>query len=149
MKTTTGIIRTFAITTLSITCFACNAQKKNIAIKELPATAQSFIKTNFPNQAASYIIEDKDLTSTEYDVQFMGGAEIEFDSNGNWKEVDANKSLMPATVLPKNIAAYIAKNYKGQQVEKIEKKRRGYKVEFVNDLELEFDTNGNFLRIDD
>lgn len=149
MKTTSGIFRAFAITTLSITCFACNAQKRNITVKELPATAQAFIKTNFPNQATSYIIEDKDLTDTEYEVRFTGGAEAEFDSQGNWKEIDANKSLMPASVLPKNIAAYIAANYKGQQVEKIEKKRRGYKVEFTTDLELEFDANGNFLRIDD
>lgn len=149
MKSTKGILKSLALIALSISCFACNAQKRNITIKELPATAQSFIKTNFPNQAASYIIEDKDLSGTEYEVRFTGGAEVEFDGQGNWKEVDTNKSLMPAGVLPKNIATYIAQNYKGQQVEKIEKKHRGYKVEFVNDLELEFDSNGNFLRIDD
>lgn len=149
MKAISGTLKTLAVAVLSFSCFACNAQKRNITVKELPATAQSFIKTNFPNQATSYIIEDKDLKGTEYEVRFTGGAEVEFDGQGNWKEVDANHSLMPAGVLPKNIAAYIAQNYKGQQVEKIEKKHRGYKVEFVNDLELEFDGNGNFLRIDD
>lgn len=148
MKVISGTFKVLAVTALSLSCFACNAQKRNITVKELPATAQSFIKTNFPNEAISYIIEDKDLKGTEYEVRFTGGAEVEFDGQGNWKEVDANKSQMPAGVLPKAIANYIAQNYKGQQVEKIEKKHRGYKVEFVNDLELEFDSNGNFLRID-
>lgn len=146
---TIGILKTVILAALSLTCFACNAQKRKITIKELPATAQAFIKTNFPNQATSYIIEDKGLTKTEYEVRFSGGAEVEFDGSGNWKEIDANKSMMPATVLPKGIAAYIAQNYKGQEVEKIEKKSRGYKLEFVNDLELEFDTNENFVKIDD
>ncbi|KOS08286.1 hypothetical protein AM493_09210 [Flavobacterium akiainvivens] len=127
----------------------CNAQKRNIAVTELPKIAQEFIKTNFPNQATSYIIEDKDIHETEYVVHFTGGAEVEFDGKGNWKEVDANHSIMPKSVLPKAVAAYVDQNYKGQNVEKIEHKHWGYKVEFTNDIELEFDNAGKFLRIDD
>lgn len=141
--------KTLAITLLSFTLFACNAQERKITVKELPATAQAFIQKHFPNQATSYIIEDKDLRKTEYELRFTGGAEVEVDGLGNWKEVDANKSQMPAGILPANITAYINQNYKGQQLEKIEKKAKGYKVEFLSDLELEFDPNGNFIRVDD
>jgi hypothetical protein len=144
-----ALFKTIALSTTLVFFAGCNAQKRQITVKELPAAAQTFITANFPNQATSYIIEDKDITETEYDVRFTGGAEVEFDGSGNWKEVDANKGIMPASVLPKTIADYIAQNYKGQQVEKIEKNRRGYNLEFANDLELEFDTNGKFLRIDD
>ena len=146
MKT---FFKTLMLSSSLLIVVACNAQKRKITVKELPVAAQTFITANFPNQATSYIIEDKDITETEYEVRFTGGAEVEFDGKGNWKEVDANKSGMPASVLPKAIADYIGQNYKGQQVEKIEKKNGGYKVEFVNDVELEFDTNGKFLRIDD
>jgi len=149
MKTTMGYSKTMLLTAASLVCFACNAQKRNITLAQLPATAQTFIKTNFPNQATSYIIEDKDLTETDYKVVFTGGAEVEFDGNGNWEEIEAKKSVLPASVYPKPVADYIAKNYKGLAVDKLEKKRWGYKLEFTNDIELEFDANGKFLRIDD
>jgi hypothetical protein len=149
MKTTSLVFKAVLFVFLTLPFTACNAQKRNITIKQLPATAQTFIKTHFPNQATSYIIEDKELTKTEYEVHFTGGAEVEFDGQGNWKEVDMNRNLMPAGILPKNIATYIAQNYKGQQTEKIERKRYGYKVELISDLELEFDKAGNFLKLDD
>ena len=149
MKTSMGYTKTFILAVTSLACFACNAQKRKITIAELPATAQTFIKTNFPNQATSYIIEDKGITKTEYKVQFTGGTEIEFDGKGNWEELDANRGTLPASVLPKAIAAYVAQNYKGLSVEKLDRERYGYKLEFTNDLELEFDANGKFLRIDD
>jgi len=149
MKTIIRIHRTFFIAVASLLCFACNAQKTNITIAQLPTPAQTFIKNNFPNQATSYIIKDVDRTETEYELKFTGGTEIEFDAKGNWKEVDANRSTMPQSVLPKAIADYNAANYKGLAVEKIEKKHYGYKLEFTNDVELEFDNAGKFLRKDD
>jgi hypothetical protein len=149
MKTSMGYSKTFILATASLFCFACNAQKRNITIAELPATAQTFIKANFPNQATSYIIEDKDITETEYKVRFTGGTEVEFDGKGNWEELDANRGTLPNSVLPKAIGAYVAQNYKGLSVEKLDRERYGYKLEFTNDLELEFDANGKFLRIDD
>ncbi|MFL9843794.1 PepSY-like domain-containing protein [Flavobacterium rhizosphaerae] len=136
----------FAITVLSF--ISCNAQKRNIGLTELPGQAQSFVTTYYPSQAISYIIEEKDTHSTEYEIHFSGSAEVEFDAAGLWKEVEANASVIPPGLLPKKISAYLAKNYKGQNIEKIERKNWGYKVECFSDLELEFDKNGDFLRID-
>jgi hypothetical protein len=148
MKTTIGYSKTLFLTVASMLCFACNAQKRNITLTQLPANAQSFIKTNFPNQATTYIIEDKDIVETEYKVLFSSGVEVEFDGKGNWEEIEANKTILPATIYPKAIADYVAQNYKGHTVDKFEKKRGGFNLEFTNDLELEFDASGKFLRID-
>jgi len=143
------LVKTLALTAFSLTLFACNGQERKITLQQLPVTAQAFIKNNFPNQATDYIIEDKSLKKTEYEVRFTGGAEIEFDGKGAWKEVDANTTLMPVAILPTGVTIYLNQNYKGQQVEKIEKNIRGYEVELANGPELKFDTKGNFLRIDD
>ncbi|MFD2603224.1 PepSY-like domain-containing protein [Flavobacterium suzhouense] len=147
MKTKFSLLPTIVITLL-FTISAC-AQKRNITIKQLPAPAQTYLAKHFPNQAPSYIKEDKDLMKTDYKVVLTGGAEIEFDGKGNFDEADGNKTALPVSILPPPIASYIAANYKGQQVEKFEKERWGYKLEFMNDLELEFDNNGKFLRVDD
>ncbi|MEE1897159.1 PepSY-like domain-containing protein [Flavobacterium rakeshii] len=139
------------LSTLLIILFTVTAfgQERKITLNDLPPAAKTFISQNFPNQAPSYVIEDKDIRETEYEVVMTGGVEMEFDAKGNCKEIDGNGFALPDTVLPKVIMQYIRKNYKGQGVEKAEKKRWGYEVELLNDLELEFDNNGKFLRLDD
>ena len=132
---------------IALAGFTANAQKVNITLKELPAAAQSFISANFPNQASSYVIKDKGMLEIEYKVILAGGVEIEFDADGNWEEIESNTPL-PATVLPETIAGYINSNYKSHGTLKVEKKRQGYEVELTNGTELEFDTKGKFLRID-
>lgn len=140
-------------TLIFLTGYAANAQKTNINLKELPKPAQTFIMSNFKGLAVSYIIKDKDILNTNYEAMLSGGTKIEFDKKGNWKEIDGNDKVIPNSVLPKGIADYISKNYKNQKVEKIDKEteyfKGGYKVTFLNDLELKFDNNGKFLRIDD
>ena len=133
--------------------YAVSAQKTNITFKELPTPAQNFIITNFKGQSTSYIIKDKDIMSIDYKAMLSGGTKIEFDKKGNWKEIDGNKNVIPNSVLPRGISDYISKNYKNQKVEKIDKEteyfKAGYKVTLLNDLELKFDKNGKFSRIDD
>ena len=129
--------------------FSAFGQERTITINELPSTAQTIISKNFPNQAASYVEEDKGIMNTDYKVLLTGGTEIEFDGKGNWEEIDGNKKAIPNTVLPQKITSYVASNYKGQGVEKIEKESWGYQIELLSGLEIEFDNNGKFLRIDD
>lgn len=128
---------------------AC-AQKTEISVTELPKNAQTFLsKKSFPNQAASYVIKDKEITETEYTVMLSGGTEIEFDEKGEWKEIDGNKSALPDIVIPTSILNYTTQHYKGVGVEKIEKKPYGFKIELLNGLEIEFDKQGKFIGVDD
>lgn len=127
--------------------FEANAQTAK-AQAELPATAQTFINSNFSGQTISSLNVDKDRRSTEYDVRLSGGTSFEFDENGNWEEIDGNRTALPVSVLPKGIADYITKSYAGQNVVKIEKERKKYEVELGDGTELEFDLNGKFLKVD-
>lgn len=127
--------------------FEANAQtSKNQT--DLPAAAQTFITNNFAGQTISSLNVDKDRKSTEYDVRLSGGASFEFDENGNWEEIDGNKTALPVSVLPQGIADYINKSYAGQNVVKIEKEKKKYEVELGDGTELEFDLNGKFLKVD-
>lgn len=129
--------------------FTATAQKRTITINQLPAAAQAFIKNNFSGQTADYIVEDKGFMETEYEVRLANGTEIEFDGSGNWEEIDGNNNPIPAAILPKGINSYINGKFKGQAIHKADKKRYGYDIELVNGLELEFDSTGKFLRLDD
>ena len=126
------------------------AQKdKKIDWDELPQKAQTFLKTNFTKEKAQQILkETEDYLETIYQVTFQGKLKIKFDNNGNWKEVDGHRKPIPTRFIPEKILTYIKKSFPNNEVVKIEKEKKKYEVEISNGLELKFDREGNFLRID-
>lgn len=118
-------------------------------VTTLPATAQTMLKTNFPKVGINHIkVDSHFLGSDEYDVVLNNGTEIEFDAKGNWKEVDCGQGNVPSSLIPKAITSYVDKNYKGSTIVKINRKSAKFEVELQSGVELEFDNNGQFLRID-
>ncbi|MCD8030879.1 MAG: PepSY-like domain-containing protein [Bacteroides sp.] len=117
---------------------------------KLPAEARSFIKQHFSNMEISHIKIDKELLRADkYDVIFTNGIEIEFDHEGNWKEIDGKHHTVPSSVLPDKIRNYISSNFNGEHVTKVERTSSRYEVELNNDRTLKFDKDGNFLKLDD
>lgn len=128
--------------------FSATAQKTTITKSALPLNAQSFLNAHFAGQEPTYIVSDNETFSTEYKVQFANNIEVEFDGKGNWEEVDGNHQAIPVAVIPKAIASYIKTNFANTTVTKIDKGTWGYEVDLSNNLELEFNSKGKFLRID-
>ncbi|MBB4804327.1 hypothetical protein HNP37_004414 [Flavobacterium nitrogenifigens] len=127
---------------------SANAQKTVIKKEALPANAQTFLKTHFGSKKPSYILEDKEMFSTEYKVQFDKQLEIEFDKKGNWKEVDGKNEKIPKSIIPKKIASYIKTNFLKEKVTKIEIGTSGYETKLTNGLELKFNLKEDFIKID-
>jgi hypothetical protein len=127
---------------------SANAQKTVIKKEALPANAQTFLKTHFGSKKPSYILEDKEILSTEYKVQFDNKMEIEFDKKGNWKEVDGNSSKIPSSIIPKKIASYVKTNFPKEKITKIEIGTSGYETKLTNGLELKFNLKEDFTKID-
>ena len=73
----------------------------------------------------------------EYEVDLTSGAEIDFKSDGDWKEVKAARGkAVPSAIVPAAIAKYVSKNFSGQTIVEISRKRGGYEVELSNGSEL-------------
>lgn len=118
--------------------------------KSLPKDSQTFIQQYFSNSAISYIkIDNEFLKGKKYEVVLTNGTEIDFDSKGNWIEVDAKKAEVPAELIPTYVKNYLSTNFKKEYITQIEKDRRGIEVELNNDLSLRFDKNGNLVELDD
>lgn len=141
------IITLFAVIAISLS--AANGCKSIVSADALPEGAQTFLSVNFPGAKVSYVQKD----CNEYEVILADGTEIEFNSKGEWKSVDAHRGSVPASVLatlPPTILSYLTTSFENIPVEKVEKGRcPAYKVELMNDLELEFDSKGNCKKIDD
>lgn len=131
---------------ISIVTFA---QDQVIAFNQLPQNGQKFITSYFGAKQVSTVLMDNDYFSKEYEVILANGTKIELDKNGDWKEVDGKRNAIPTSFIPKSIGAYVKKSFPNAKIKKVEKKRFKYEVELTNGLDLEFDSKGNFTRIDD
>lgn len=126
------------------------AQNRAITQKQLPKNAKSFLATHFRGVSVGSVVEDREILGVdEYKVLLANGIKVEFDSKGNWKEIEGKHQKIPYTFIPVSITNYAAKNFPNTLIVKIEKKRWSYKAELSNGIDLEFDKNGNFTRIDD
>ncbi|MBP5517809.1 MAG: PepSY-like domain-containing protein [Bacteroidales bacterium] len=129
---------------LLFTAVSC-AHDRIIPVTQLPAQAQTFIKTYFADKTVAYAKQD----GAKYEVKFNDGAEVEFDRKGNWDNVDCKFTAVPEAIVPEQIKNYVAANHPGALITKIDKERYGYEIELSNSLELKFDRNFNIFDIDD
>ena len=122
---------------------------KMITRAELPETAQMFIDKHFANIDILYAKAERDMgVVTSYDVMLDGDIKLGFNRKGEWESVDCHRSRVPDSLLPKGVLDYVNKKFTKAYVVEIERDIQGYDVKLNNDLDLEFDRDGNFLRID-
>ena len=122
---------------------------KIITREELPEKAQMFLTQHFEGIEVLYVKADRDMgVVMSYDVVLKGDVKIEFNRSGDWTSVDCEKGQVPDSVLPQEVLEYVGKRFAGAYVVEIEKGLRGYEVKLSNDMDLEFDKDGKFMRVD-
>ena len=136
---------------LLISAFALRAEDAHriITFEELPVKAQEFVTTHFSGQTIRFVRIEIEVTKTEYTVRFENGMEIEFNSNGDWDEVESHAECLPTGFLNDNILNYLTQNYPNCCVHEISKGRHKFEIELDTGIELIFNKNGEFLRYDD
>ena len=121
---------------------------KMITREELPKEAQMFLTQHFEGIEVLYAKADRDMgVVMSYDVVLEGDVKVEFNRSGDWTSVDCEKGQVPNGVLPRGVLDYVTKRFAEAYVVEIEKGLRGYEVKLSNDIDLEFDKNGEFLRV--
>ena len=139
------ILFTLSLFVASLTFIACDDDDTVIGVEEMPTNAQTFLQTHFPSQEVRRVEQDKD----GYDVYLQNGFEIEFTSSGEWD--DGRGQQIPESIIaliPESIPVYVSENYPNQFIVEINKEHFGFEIDLNNNIELEFDASGNFLRID-
>lgn len=143
MKRFTSIlIAAFALFALPL---SADAGGKVIPFSKLPTEAQNFIKTHFSSVKVLQATSDW----SEYEVILEGNAKLEFDRSGNWKEINCRGGSVPESAVPARIQAYVKDHFSPDKVRTIERHVRGYEVKVTSGIELKFDKNCNFVRLDD
>ena len=147
MKKLMMILAGTALMVTSAPAFAGN--DRPIAVGELPATAQQFIKAHFAGVEVSLSKVDEELFDKDYKVVFVNGAKVEFTKNGEWKDVECKYGEVPAAIVPQQIRDYVAKNFAGRKIVSIDRDKRDWEVKLDNGLDLKFDLQFRLIEIDD
>ena len=121
------------------------ADDRPISPNQLPAAAQQFIAQIFPGKTIAYAEKD----SRSYEVSLNDGTKIDFDRKGVWDKVETYTTAVPAAIVPPAIAQYVAANFAGQVITKIDKERHGYDIELSGGADLKFNRAGAFIGYDD
>ncbi len=116
--------------------------------QSLPGAITAFLKQHFPNATVVGVEPDHDHGGLEYDVYLNDGTQIDFDANNQWDQVESMKGV-PAYFIPKGIANYVRSNYQNMTITKVNKEYNIYEIELANGLDLNFDSSGRFLGMDD
>ncbi|GAA4320024.1 hypothetical protein GCM10023115_46810 [Pontixanthobacter gangjinensis] len=125
-----------------------------LLVSEIPQNILDFIEANFPGVE---IDEAERENNGNYEIELENDVELVFDANGNFlgqgedenEDEDDDEEIDPAD-LPQNILDYISENYPDNTIIEAEIEDDGeYEVTLNNGVELEFDSEGNFLSAED
>lgn len=144
------VLRISGLCLLVLTLMSCE-KEEIVQVADLPITASSFLNAHFAGIQVLSTVREKDaLSGTEYEVLLNNGIKVKFDENGDWDEVEAreDKVGIPTTFILPSIVAYVSVNYPDALLNGIDKEKNGFDVELTNRLDLVFDLEGEFLRID-
>ncbi|MFD1769085.1 PepSY-like domain-containing protein [Sphingobacterium suaedae] len=141
-KTVIGLSFLAAVSCASVSC----DDDKVISDVELPESSRTFLSSHFNNINVSRIEKE----GAGYSVYLANKIEIDFNSTGDWLEVDGEDGVsIPTGFILPQIVDYVEDNYPTTTINGIEKKASGFDVDLVQqDTDLVFDVNGGFVRVD-
>lgn len=149
MKNTQIRMKVSAFLTLFFAVFILSACDKDevIAEAELPASARDFVATHFPEQTISQVVKDKDRKSVSFDVVLDNGVDLDFNEDGTCTSIEGFVQL-PDSAIPEDLLAYVNANYPENFIIEWELGGQEQEVQLDSGLELRFNVNGTFLRVD-
>lgn len=140
------------VSAVVFTMTSCDKDDQLISSEELPTVSKTFVNEYFGSAKIISTVKDKEgMSSYEYEVKLDNGVDIKFDNAGLWQDVEMRNDTqaLPNTafILPA-IVEYVATNYASAGINGIDRELNGFDVELTNDVDLVFDKEGNFIRID-
>ncbi|MBC9796133.1 PepSY-like domain-containing protein [Sinomicrobium weinanense] len=132
-------------------CSNDDDDNNNINATDVPATSQDLIETHFEGATITRAIKNNTpgADGTLYETRLSNDFEIDFNTDGEWTDIEGNGQPVPDDLIPPAILNEVRQNYPDPIfIEGIDLEPNGYEVELSNDVDLYFDLNGNFISED-
>ena len=145
--------KTFLLILMALSLFSFTSCEKEtvLADNQTPSEIKTYVQTHFSDHSILQVIKDKDEFELTYNVMLSDRITLEFNRKKEIIDIDSKNDLkLPGSVIPEKILVYVQSNYPSFYIVGWEvSDRTNQKVELNNDLELIFNKNGDFLRLDD
>ncbi len=138
----------FTTALLFIVCFVLPAlaqDDKPLPLEQLPAAIHQFVSTHFPQLQITEAQKEVQGKKVEYEIELNDDVKLEFDGRCRIKEIESDNEL-PASVIPQRIANYVSTHHPGRIIRQWKRDGGYQKIELDNDVKLNFDRKGNFVR---
>lgn len=136
----------FLILTTVILLTGCE-KETIIQGNQVPQKIKTYLETHFIQYPVLQVLEDRDGFTLTYDVTLQQGYFLEFNRKMEIEEVTGIEPI-PNSVVPSNILTYVQTQFSEQFILSWDLSDRIQEVTLDNGIQLEFDQEGNFLRID-
>jgi hypothetical protein len=151
MKTTMKLSAITMLVFLTILT-SCSSDDDNIndvllTEAEIPKAIKTYIETHFPSNTIIRVEKDTENNIITYDIYLSENINLDFNSAFDIIDIDGVIQL-PSSVIPPSILNYVSANYPNNVITDWELEFNHQQVELNNNLELEFEMNGDFIRID-
>lgn len=124
---------------------ACDKEKV-VQPDDLPASASGFVSTHYPGKQILQVVKELDNLKTYYHVYLDNGTKLDFSRKGDIKKVEGTEAI-PGTMVPALILNYVVTNYPSAFIRVWDINDTSQEIQLSTSEALEFDKNGNFLRV--
>ncbi|HOG67622.1 MAG TPA: PepSY-like domain-containing protein [Bacteroidales bacterium] len=142
-----SVIKIWIVATVMVFSFTSCEREKIISSSDLPSEITSYISTHFPNNVIIQVVLERDGLTKTYDILLSESISLEFNRKKEIIDIDGVTQL-PNSVIPEKILQYVNTNYPTNFITDWELEYKNQQVQLDNGLNLEFNMNGDFLRID-
>ncbi len=122
-------------------------QEQIINDNDLPAEITNYIQKHFADHTILQSIKELDNLSKTYEVILSGNYTLKFNRKREIIDIEGKQKL-PDSVIPEKILTYVTTNFPENYIVGWELEGKKQQVELDNDIDLEFNLKGDFLRID-
>ncbi len=139
----------FSVVLMALCSLTACAKEQVITFDQVPEPAKAIVAAHFDASQIAYVTLDKGLLDVEYDVKFNDGRSLEFNKAGELTKVDCQQTEVPSALIPELVRQYVKANFPNAFITEWSKDDRRWKAELNSGLDLEFNSNYEFVRIDD
>ena len=124
------------------------AEDSEIPFDKLPEKAQKVVVKAFPDVKVKKVEMERRASLIQYEVKMAGGTKLQFSKDGSFTECECTDGTVPAVLIPSKIRDFLAKEFPGREVKRIEHDRKLYELLLDNGDELSFNSSYRLIDID-
>lgn len=124
------------------------AEDVEITFEKLPEKAQKAVLKAFPDNKVKKVEMERRASLIQYEVKLSGGVKMQFSKDGTFTECECEKGSVPAVLIPAKIREFMAKEFPGREIRRIEHDSKLFELLLDNGDELSFNSSYRLIDID-